>query len=137
MSDRKKDPFLNDVAKSIIKEKISGYADNIKKEIKPTVNDLVALTQELAPDGYKEIIESFIEKTSSNNMVNHPNHYGGSENPYEAIKVIEAWNLDFLLGNSIKYISRAGKKNPEKEKEDLLKAIWYLNRRIENIEKGE
>lgn len=137
MSDWKKDPFLSGIAKDIIKEKISGYAKNVKEEIKPTVEELVELTQQLAPDGYKDIIESFVEKTSLNNMVNHPNHYGGEENPYEAIKVIEAWDLDFLLGNSIKYISRAGKKNPEKEKEDLLKAIWYLNRRIENIEKGE
>jgi hypothetical protein len=34
----------------------------------------------------------------------------------------------------VKYISRAGKKYPEKELEDLLKAAWYLNRRIENLE---
>ena len=43
--------------------------------------------------------------------VNHPAHYGGGNNPYEAIKVIEAWNLDFCLGNTIKYIARAGVKN--------------------------
>jgi hypothetical protein len=42
--------------------------------------------------------------------VNHPSHYGGADNPYEAIKVIEAWSLGFCLGNAIKYISRAGKK---------------------------
>ena len=43
-------------------------------------------------------------------QVNHPSHYGGKDNPYEAIKVIDAWNLDFCLGNVVKYISRAGKK---------------------------
>ena len=43
-------------------------------------------------------------------QVNHPNHYGGGENPYEAIKVIEAWDLNFRLGNAVKYIARAGKK---------------------------
>ena len=37
--------------------------------------------------------------------VNHPDHYGGSKNDYEAIKVIEAWDLNFSLGNVIKYIS--------------------------------
>ena len=52
-------------------------------------------------------------------MVNHPKHYGGESNPYEAIKVIDAWDLDFCLGNTVKYISRAGKKSPEKELEDL------------------
>jgi hypothetical protein len=42
--------------------------------------------------------------------VDHPAHYGGEDNPYEAIKVVEAWGLDFHLGNVVKYISRAGKK---------------------------
>jgi len=70
-------------------------------------------------------------------MVNHPSHYGGAENVYEAIKVIEAWELDFHSGNTVKYISRAGKKNPEKELEDLLKAKWYLDRKIENLKKSE
>lgn len=67
--------------------------------------------------------------------VNHPTHYGGKGNVYEAIKVIEAWELDFCLGNVIKYISRAGKKDSAKELEDLNKALWYLNRRIEQISK--
>jgi hypothetical protein len=67
--------------------------------------------------------------------VNHPKHYGGGDNPYEAIKVIEAWNLDFCLGNTVKYISRAGKKDPTKELEDLNKALWYLQRRIGQISK--
>lgn len=60
--------------------------------------------------------------------VNHPTHYGGKENQYEAIKVIEAWELGFNLGNTIKYISRAGKKGNRKE--DLQKALWYLEREI-------
>lgn len=66
-------------------------------------------------------------------MVNHPSHYGGENNPYEAIKVIEAWDLDFHLGNTVKYISRAGKKGTDKELQDLRKALWYLERRIQNI----
>lgn len=65
--------------------------------------------------------------------VNHPKHYGGEDSTYEAIKVIEAWNLDFCLGNTVKYISRAGKKDPAKELEDLNKALWYLQRRIQQI----
>lgn len=63
--------------------------------------------------------------------VNHPLHYGGEDNPYEAIKVIEAWQLGFNLGNCIKYICRAGKK--ENIVEDLKKAAWYLNREIERL----
>jgi hypothetical protein len=70
-------------------------------------------------------------------QVNNPQHYGGKDNPYEAIKVIEAWSLGFNLGNVVKYISRAGKKSPDKELEDLKKAVWYLNREIENREKNK
>jgi hypothetical protein len=65
------------------------------------------------------------------NNVNHPAHYNTGQ--YEAIKVIEAWNLDFCLGNAVKYIARAGKKAGSPELEDLQKAAWYLNRRIEQV----
>lgn len=71
------------------------------------------------------------------NQVNHPKHYGGSENTYEAIKVIEAWGLGFCLGNVVKYISRAGKKDKTKLVQDLEKAIWYLNREVENLKNVE
>ena len=65
--------------------------------------------------------------------VNHPKHYGGKSNTYEAIKVIEAWSLGFCLGNTVKYISRAGKKDPSKTLEDLEKARWYLDREIKRL----
>ncbi len=68
--------------------------------------------------------------------VNHPPHYGGADNPYEAIKVIEAWKLGFNLGNAVKYISRAGKKVPTHFAEDLKKARWYLDREIQNLTSG-
>lgn len=73
-------------------------------------------------------------------MINHPTHYGGENNTYEAIKVIENWRLGFHLGNVLKYISRAGKKklhnHAEKRDailEDLHKAKWYLDRYISSI----
>ena len=66
--------------------------------------------------------------------VNHPPHYGGGENPYEAIKVIEAWGLGFCLGNVVKYLARAGKKGALLE--DLKKARWYLDREITRLEGG-
>lgn len=67
--------------------------------------------------------------------VNHPPHYGGADNPYEAIKVIEAWGLGFCLGNVVKYISRAGRKGAAVE--DLKKARWYLDREITRMESGQ
>ena len=71
-------------------------------------------------------------------MVNHPDHYRfGENNEYEAIKVIDAWELGFSLGNTVKYISRAGKKDPNKELEDLRKAMFYLQHRIEELQKKQ
>lgn len=67
-----------------------------------------------------------------NDAVNHPSHY--TDGKIEVIDFIEDKNLDFCLGNAVKYISRAGKKDPEKEIEDLKKAIWYINRRIQELE---
>jgi hypothetical protein len=67
-------------------------------------------------------------------VVDHPLHYGGEDNPYEAIKVIEAWGLGFNLGNTVKYISRAGIKDKSKEIEDLKKALWYLNHHVMMLE---
>lgn len=61
--------------------------------------------------------------------VNHPHHYASGK--IEVIEAIEDWKLGFNRGNAIKYVARAGKKDPEKEIEDLEKAVWYLKREIE------
>ncbi len=74
------------------------------------------------------------ENIKEKEAVNNPDHYGGKDNVYEAIKVIEAWSLGFNLGNTIKYISRAGKKDALVQ--ELKKARWYLDREISNIEKS-
>ena len=66
-------------------------------------------------------------------QVDHPNHYGGEDNTYEVIKVIDAWDLGFSLGNAVKYISRAGKKNPEKEIEDLKKLLAQALKEGKNL----
>lgn len=62
--------------------------------------------------------------------VNHPTHYQGIK--HEAIDVIEDFNLNFCLGNAVKYILRAGKK--EDMVQDLKKAIWYLERQCGDCE---
>ena len=62
---------------------------------------------------------------NKNSNVNHPNHYM-KDSGHEVIDVIRAWKLNFELGNAIKYIARAGKKDPNKEIEDLEKCIEYV-----------
>ena len=65
--------------------------------------------------------------------INNPKHYTYSK--IQTLDAIEAWGLNFHLANVVKYVSRAGKKDPSKEIEDLKKAQFYLNRHIENLEK--
>lgn len=67
------------------------------------------------------------------NNVSSPAHYASGN--IEVIDAIEDWGLDkdYYLGNAVKYIARAGKKNPDTLIEDLEKAVWYLNRRIGGI----
>lgn len=67
------------------------------------------------------------------NLVDHPPHYNFGT--IEVIDVIEDWNLDFHCGNAVKYVARAGHKNPETEIQDLEKARWYLNRKIAKLKK--
>jgi len=63
----------------------------------------------------------------------NPKHYKDTE--VEPIKAIEAWGLNFSLGNVIKYIARCGKKDDEIQ--ELKKARWYLDREIARREKNE
>lgn len=71
--------------------------------------------------------------------VNHPSHYTSDPSGVECIQITE--HRDFLIGNAIKYLWRAGvkrdsdKTDKEKEIEDLEKAVFYINRKISNLKK--
>lgn len=73
------------------------------------------------------------EDDEAKNNVSHPPHYGGKDDPFEVIKIIEAKKLGFHEGNVLKYLLRATHKGNEIE--DLEKAAWYLNRLI-NLRKS-
>lgn len=79
----------------------------------------------------KQIRENYDNKNKE--MINHPSHY--NKGKFEAIDVIEDWQLNFNLGNTVKYISRAGHKDDIIQ--DLKKSLWYLQREIDRLEKGE
>lgn len=70
----------------------------------------------------------------TDNTVDHPEHYR-KDSGLEAIDVIESWDLNFNLGNVIKYVCRAGVKGSDTREEDLNKALWYLSRELENSSK--
>ena len=76
-------------------------------------------------------LQKVSEKVYDN--VNHPAHYTGGK--IEVIDFIEDKELGFNLGNAVKYISRAGRKDADKTVEDLRKAVWYINRQIERLER--
>lgn len=86
-----------------------------------------------------KVIEQAEKEINQYDTVNHPSHYADTK--IEVIDYIEDKNLGFCLGNAVKYISRAGKKKDNgkdiraKEIEDLQKAIWYINRRIYELNK--
>lgn len=82
--------------------------------------------QKLEPWSIRDPVASIV-----GNAVDHPSHYnvGG----IEVIDAIEAWKLDFHLGSAVKYIARAGHKDPAKMREDIEKAIWYLQRYIDVV----
>lgn len=70
----------------------------------------------------------------SRENVDHPAHYGGADSPFEPIKIIRAYDLNFALGSAIKYILRAGKKEGEPPWQDLRKAAWYCLNEAEVLE---
>ena len=100
-------------------------------QFKPTQNDLNK-AKNIIESNMDEIMNASVDdilNTQNEDIVNQPSHYKGGR--YEVIDFIEDYINDFRLANVIKYISRAGKKDPLKYEEDLKKAQWYLNRFIE------
>jgi hypothetical protein len=74
-----------------------------------------------------------MSKNKKENTINHPSHYQGQK--FEVIDVIEDFQLGFHLGNAIKYILRAGKKDDDEDtyETDLRKAMWYIEREIDSM----
>jgi hypothetical protein len=109
-------------------------------------------SKELSPEDIKERIKTYnplnVKDLKYNNLSEEvhdfrknippfnprPEYYGGKDTAYEVFTVLEAWKLDkdFYLGNVLKYLARAGKKSFNK-KEDLEKALVYLQRRIDTL----
>jgi len=67
--------------------------------------------------------------------VNHPKHYNSHPAGIEAITVIE--HMPFNVGTAMKYLWRAGLKDQNPTVQDLQKSVWYINREIERLEKGQ
>ena len=79
-----------------------------------------------------ELCRGYNQFKPKKEMINHPSHYNQG---IEAIDYIESHRMDFNIGNVIKYVTRAKHKGTELQ--DLKKALWYLDREIKRLEKGE
>lgn len=74
-------------------------------------------------------IKPSLANLANRDNVNHPSHY--NDGKIEVIEFIEDKSFSYHRGNAIKYLARAGKKDPNTKIEDLKKAIWYIQREIE------
>lgn len=74
--------------------------------------------------------------TRTHHPVEAPAHYIEGR-VIEPIDVIEDWQLGFHLGNALKYLARAGRKDPAKTREDLAKAAWYIERKLETLDQAD
>ena len=92
-----------------------------------TDKELKAMTD----NEFLDLIEH--DKPANNDAINHPAYY--TDGKIEVSDFIADKNLNFFRGNVVKYVTRAGKKDPSKEVEDLKKAEWYLNREIDRLER--
>lgn len=75
---------------------------------------------------------SSVPKKPAPDMVNHPPHYTAHPSGVEAIQITE--HMNFCIGNAVKYLWRAGEKGALVQ--DLKKAVWYINREIQRLEKA-
>ena len=83
----------------------------------------------LTTDEEYEEYEKLKKRDQADSAVSHPPHYNSGK--IEVIEFVEDQKLNFSRGNAVKYIARAGKKDPAKEIQDLEKAAWYINREVE------
>lgn len=79
-----------------------------------------------------EVLEVVEDKKTEINQISHPPHYCFGK--YEPVKAIQDWGLSFCLGNVVKYLARAGRKDGNSKLQDLLKAKQYIEFEIEGLE---
>ena len=101
-----------------------------RKELEELIDEIIEFVVEsnikpMAPCSCKGMTTL---EMPSKSKVNHPSHYNKG---IETIDYIESWEMNFNIGNVIKYTTRAGYK--DNKLEDLEKAKWYLEREIKNV----
>lgn len=133
------DRIIGDDGTNVLKEKSGFKKDDIYKKIEHDRNEWAKWRKrflskiepgsssiEMSEKEWNDIRNRAMKNEEKEDVINHPSHY--TDGKYEVIDFIEDYRLPFHLGNAVKYICRAGKKDPDKYVEDLKKALWYLRR---------
>lgn len=128
---RGKFPKPNGVSISIIESEDLGHPLTPQDLLLARLRDVtLGLPEQLLNDAVDDYLTEESLRLMPNREVDHPKHYRG-DTGLEAIDVIEAWDLNFNLGNVVKYVCRAGLKDKSDREEDIQKALWYLTREIQ------
>ena len=99
-------------------------------ELAYDVNEKPFLVEKTFTRGEYLLLKAILKEEDEMEKVNHPSHYAEGRK-HEPIDVIQDWNLDFCLGNTVKYISRFGRK--DNSIEDLEKARFYLDYKLQEL----
>lgn len=118
---------LRNYEKKAKKSNIFKYVKQVEKAMNAIEPKRVMINLARRKDGAIIDLNKGGEVISPPDLVNRPPHY--RDGGIEVIDFIEAKDLNYRLGNVVKYVSRAGKKNSDPV-QDLEKAAWYLNREI-------
>lgn len=123
---------LTDVMRNTVEPFLWGYADELYS-CRGFDLYLFKTTDKLKE--FESILYKRVEDVASEPSIAYnktiPEHY--EDGVYEAIKIIEHYDLNFNLGNVVKYVLRAGKKSGETSLDDLRKAAWYAAREVERL----
>ena len=119
-------------------EKPNGTTENtcvyIMEASEKDLNRALVLIGEIDELSINECREAISLPTINNESPISPTYYNDTK--IAPIDVIEDWDLDFCLGSALKYIKRCGKKENNPSVQDLKKVIWYIERRIKELEEA-
>ena len=120
----------NGVSISIIEAEPSQHPLMGQELLLSSLRDVaLGLPEQLLNHAIEDYLTEDHPQLMPNYEVDHPKHYR-SGTGLEAIDVIEAWDLNFNLGNVVKYVCRAGLKDKSNREQDIEKALWYLTREL-------
>jgi len=131
--------FLSGLAKDIVNSNIHGYGSKIQEKVDEKIKIFnktasVYTDEERLKYATKKVFKN--HKIAFEKLNDHPQHHAGDK-AYEVIKVLEVWNLDFHRGNAVNHIYRSSIEDTDAKIQNLEKAKWYIQRKIDLLKEKE